>query len=135
MRGLFSGIFNVRRGFSELMANSSNPSLTLNDLEPNTSYLIRVQAVDANNKMGRSSSPLSLKTKTEDAEIGQVRNLRVQVIGSDSAQIDWDAPVVIVPKSLRYKFFYRRLNTGKEEEEIQSVVSLSSIYANDRKYG
>lgn len=63
-----------------------------------------------------------------DAEIGQVRNLRVQVVGADSAQVDWDPPVMSIPKSLRYKFFYRRLNTASDEEEIQSVVNAFVIF-------
>jgi hypothetical protein len=54
--------------------------------------------------------------------------LRVQVIGADSAQVEWEAPATSTQRSLRYKFFYRRLNTPTDQEEIQSVVSLYSIF-------
>jgi hypothetical protein len=44
-------------------------------------------------------------------------------VSADSAQVEWDAPVMSIPRSLRYKFFYRRLSNSGDEEEIQSVVS------------
>ncbi|KAI6182409.1 hypothetical protein M3Y97_00377300 [Aphelenchoides bicaudatus] len=122
----YSVLYRVEGNSNDLVSNSTTPSLTLVDLEPNTQYMIRVQAVDSSRKAGRLSSPLILRTKNEDFEIGQVRNLKVIVVGADSAQVEWDPPLMSTPKSLRYKFFYRRLNTAENEEEIQSVVVKTS---------
>jgi fibronectin type 3 domain-containing protein len=100
--------------------------LTLVDLQPDTSYKIRVQAVDSKNNQGKSSTVINVHTKAEDVEIGQVRNLHVHVLGPDSVQVEWDAPNTLTERAFRYKLFYRRLNTGAEEEEIQSVVVKTS---------
>lgn len=53
----------------------------------------------------------------------------MQVLNADSAQVDWDSPILSTPRSLRYKFFYKRMNSANEEEEIQSVVrQISHIF-------
>jgi hypothetical protein len=61
----YSVFYKMEGGASELVANSSTPSLTLTELEPNVAYLVRVQAIDENNRAGRSSAPMVLRTKND----------------------------------------------------------------------
>ncbi|KAI6215854.1 hypothetical protein M3Y94_00434000 [Aphelenchoides besseyi] len=107
---------------SEMITTSPTASVTIMSLKADTNYVIRVEAVHEN-KSGLPSSDLHVKTKTNEAIALKVSNLKVTMIGSDGAQIDWESPSVSDSNSLRFKVFYRRIDGEAEDEEIQAVVA------------
>lgn len=57
---------------------------------------------------------------------GKVRNLRAEVLSSETISVDWDSPLVLDDEgavALRYKLFYTKANnTNEEEKETQVLV-------------
>lgn len=62
---------------------------------------------------------------------GRVRNLRAEVLGSDSIRVNWDAPhSATSEKALlptRYKLYYIRTNISAADDEKETQVLLSAV--------
>uniref|UniRef100_A0A914I476 Uncharacterized protein n=1 Tax=Globodera rostochiensis TaxID=31243 RepID=A0A914I476_GLORO len=106
----------------ERTLNSTDTQQMLDNLRPQTSYSIRVIAVNLVGP-GTPSDALLITTKKQESLPGKVRSLRAEVLSSESIQVQWDEPTPIDASSnldIRYKLFYVKVAknvTGQENEE------------------
>ncbi|KAI3420998.1 hypothetical protein GPALN_014625 [Globodera pallida] len=106
----------------ERTLNSSDTQQTLDNLRPQTSYSVRVIAVNLVGP-GTPSDALLITTKKQESLPGKVRSLHAEVLSSESIQVQWDEPTPIDASSnvdIRYKLFYVKVAenvTGHENEE------------------
>uniref|UniRef100_A0A183CMA4 Neogenin-like n=1 Tax=Globodera pallida TaxID=36090 RepID=A0A183CMA4_GLOPA len=108
--------------YREEGSTSSDTQQTLDNLRPQTSYSVRVIAVNLVGP-GTPSDALLITTKKQESLPGKVRSLRAEVLSSESIQVQWDEPTPIDASSnldIRYKLFYVKVAenvTGHENEE------------------
>uniref|UniRef100_A0A915DZZ9 Uncharacterized protein n=1 Tax=Ditylenchus dipsaci TaxID=166011 RepID=A0A915DZZ9_9BILA len=123
---LYHVFFREEDSTRERTTNSTSTFTTLANLQPNSVYVVRVVASNQAG-LGQSSEEIRLTTKPGELVPGKVRNLRAEVLGSETIVVDWDPPAVTSsPEALRYKLFYIKTNSSDDEKETQVLMVKTS---------
>ena len=119
---------------------------TIGELKPGAVYLIRIAA---ENRVGLGKSTgefrattakerkisLSLTTLSDfllpEAIPSRIRNLRANVLSSQSVEVLWDPPASNADETLKYKLYYIRKDRKSVEEETQAHMVKTSYVLHD----
>lgn len=99
----------------ERTANTTQTTLTLTELQPDTSYEVRV-AAENEAGIGLHSGNVRFTTQKEQAVPGKVRDLRAEATGPETIAVRWQPPPAGGPAALEYRLFYVREPAGNEKE-------------------
>ncbi|XP_039568233.1 netrin receptor DCC [Passer montanus] len=98
----------------ERALNTSQPGISVGNLEPENSYKFRIFASNQFGA-GKISAVLRISTRPEPQTPGPVENFRAFPVSPTSIQIFWDPPAFSDPPILGFRLFWKETETGKEQ--------------------
>ena len=117
------------------MVNSTGGTLeevNIQGLQPGTTYMLRVVAMQEGSVFSTSSDPLSIRTQDEVDVPGPVSHLRARPTSAFSILIEWDNPVYSSGRVANYKLYHRQ---GEFAETKSLMVNVPKHHLTDlREY-